>query len=145
MKFIAEWVTDDQDCVEMREGRPWKWQADYYGLAGVVHCMLHNRYMQIIPVLVEANTFMTGPATMAVKRYKPILTFKRYWQGELWQKLFDLLLNPLLATNNGNNGQMPITQELKNIRQEFEQYLIQNCEKNGKSLKGLLKKLEMNR
>ncbi|GES85253.1 hypothetical protein RCL_jg18070.t1 [Rhizophagus clarus] len=112
MKFIAEWVTDDQDCVEMRE------------------------------VLVETNTFMSGPATMAVKRYKPILSFKRYWQGELWQKLFDLLLNPLLVTRD---GQMPITQELKNIRKEFEQYLIQNCEKNGKSLIGMLKKLERNR
>ncbi|CAI2174175.1 216_t:CDS:2 [Funneliformis geosporum] len=140
MKFIAEWVTDDQDCVEMREGRPWKWQADYYGLAGVVHCMLHNQYMQITPILAESNNLMSGPATMALKRYKPILSFKRYWQGELWQKLFDLLLNPLLAKKD---GQMPITQELKNIREEFEQYLIQNCEKNGKSLKGLLKKLEV--
>ncbi|CAB4445658.1 unnamed protein product [Rhizophagus irregularis] len=142
MKFIAEWVTDDQDCVEMREGRPWKWQADYYGLAGIVHCMLHNRYMQITPVLVETNTFISGPATMAVKKYKPILSFKRYWQGELWQKLFDLLLNPLLVTKD---GQMPITQQLKNIREEFEQHLIQNCEKNGKSLIGMLKKLERNR
>ncbi|CAG8610442.1 16718_t:CDS:2 [Funneliformis mosseae] len=142
MKFIAEWVTDDHDCVEMREGRPWKWQADYYGLAGVVHCMLHNQYMQITPIIAESNNLMSGPATMAVKRYKPILSFKRYWQGELWQKLFDLLLNPLLVKKD---GQMPITQELKNIREEFEQYLIQNCEKNGKSLKGLLKKLEMSR
>ncbi|CAG8626740.1 2473_t:CDS:1, partial [Scutellospora calospora] len=140
MKFIADWKCDDQNCVEMREGRPWKWQADYYGLAGVIHCMLHNEYMQIIPVRMDEESFSPG-ATFSTKKYRPIQSFKRYWQGNLWGRLFDMLLNPSLVRSD---GRLPITLELNNIRKEFEQYLIVNCEKIGKELKAQLKRLEVN-
>ncbi len=33
VRFIADWKTTPQDCAEMREGRPWTWHIDYYGLA----------------------------------------------------------------------------------------------------------------
>ncbi|CAG8546661.1 10350_t:CDS:2 [Racocetra fulgida] len=140
MKFIADWRCDDQNCIEMREGRPWKWQADYYGLAGVIHCMLHNEYMQITPVRMDIDSFSSG-ATISTKKYKPIQSFKRYWQGNLWARLFDMLLNPSLVRSD---GRLPITQELNSIRKEFEQYLIANCEKIGKELKAQLKRLEVN-
>ncbi|CAG8758792.1 20278_t:CDS:2, partial [Dentiscutata erythropus] len=140
MKFIADWKCDDQNCVEMREGRPWKWQADYYGLAGVIHCMLHNEYMQITPVRMDVDSF-SSCTTILTKKYKPIQSFKRYWQGNLWGRLFDMLLNPSLVRSD---GRLPITQELNNIRREFEQYLIANCEKIGKELKAQLKRLEVN-
>ncbi|RIB13826.1 Mad3/BUB1 homology region 1-domain-containing protein [Gigaspora rosea] len=140
MKFIADWYCDDQNCVEMREGRPWKWQADYYGLAGVIHCMLHNEYMQIAPIRMDVDSFSSG-ATISTKKYKPIQSFKRYWQGNLWGRLFDMLLNPSLVRSD---GRLPITQELNNIRREFEEYLIANCEKIGKELKAQLKRLEVN-
>ncbi|CAG8811461.1 29373_t:CDS:1, partial [Racocetra persica] len=140
MKFIADWRCDDQNCIEMREGRPWKWQADYYGLAGVIHCMLHNEYMQITPVRTDIDSFSSG-ATISTKKYKPIQSFKRYWQGNLWARLFDMLLNPSLVRSD---GRLPITQELSSIRKEFEQYLIANCEKIGKELKAQLKRLEVN-
>ncbi|CAG8804116.1 33969_t:CDS:2 [Gigaspora margarita] len=140
MKFIADWQCDDQSCVEMREGRPWKWQADYYGLAGVIHCMLHNDYMQTAPIRMDVDSFSSG-ATILTKKYKPIQSFKRYWQGNLWGRLFDMLLNPSLVRSD---GRLPITQELNNIRREFEDYLIANCEKIGKELKAQLKRLEVN-
>ncbi|CAG8521237.1 6112_t:CDS:2 [Diversispora eburnea] len=139
MKFIADWKTDDQDCVEMREGRPWKWQADYYGIAGVIHCMLHNEYMQITPIRVEDDTYSSGAVSISTRKYKPIQSFKRYWQGELWRRLFHMLLNPTLVRSD---GQLPITEELREIRRECENYLVMNCNKIGRSLKDMLYKLE---
>jgi checkpoint serine/threonine-protein kinase len=38
--FIADWAVDQRDCAEMREARPWSYQADYHGLASVFYCML---------------------------------------------------------------------------------------------------------
>nr|CAG8508929.1 13756_t:CDS:2 [Entrophospora candida] len=96
MKFIADWKTDEEDCVEMREGRPWKWQADYYGLA-----------------------------------------------VDLWKRLFDILLNSSSLLRSIDNDDGDLLLELKEIRKEFENYLVENCEKSGKSLKSLLKKLEV--
>ncbi|KAF4621913.1 hypothetical protein G7Y89_g14433 [Cudoniella acicularis] len=37
VQFIADWKTGPQDCAEMRELRPWTYQIDYHGLAGVIH------------------------------------------------------------------------------------------------------------
>lgn len=139
MKFVADWKTDDQDCIEMREGRPWKWQADYYGIAGVIYCMLHNEYMQIIPVRVEDDSYSFGAVSISTKRYKPLQSFKRYWQGELWRRLFHMLLNPTLVRSD---GQLPIIEELGEIRSEFEEYLVMNSNKIGRSLKDILYKLE---
>ncbi|CAG8604170.1 7648_t:CDS:2, partial [Acaulospora colombiana] len=140
MRFIADWKTDDQDCVEMREGRPWKWQADYYGLAGVIHCMLHNEYMQITPVRVDDDSFSSGVSSISTKKYRPIQSFKRYWQSDLWRKLFDMLLNPTMVRSD---SRLPITQELNDIRREFEEYLVSNSNRAGKNLKELLYKLEI--
>lgn len=39
--------TDAFRCVEMREGTPWLWQADAYGVAACAHTLLHGRYMQV--------------------------------------------------------------------------------------------------
>ena len=35
-RFIAEWPTDARDCFEVHEGRPWTFEPDYFGLAGVI-------------------------------------------------------------------------------------------------------------
>ena len=43
--FIADWPTDERDCVEMRRGRPWSYQTDYFGLASVCYCMLFGKYI----------------------------------------------------------------------------------------------------
>jgi len=159
----------------MREGRSWKWQADYYGLAGVIHCMLHNKYLQVIQTHISdddggyngynnSNNNMSSLSSSSSSssssllskkmRYRPMLSFKRYWQVSLWKRLFDILLNSSLlvkSIDNENdddedddvNDLLPIDEELKEIRREFENYLVENCEKSGKSLKSLLKKLEM--
>lgn len=40
-------TTEDFTCCEMREGLPWTFQTDYYGLAAIAHCMLFGSYMKI--------------------------------------------------------------------------------------------------
>jgi len=70
-------------CVEMREERPWLWQADAYGAAGVVHCLLFGNYMEVERVMnAEGSTYL---------RIKS--AFRRYWQGEMWDIVFNKLLN----------------------------------------------------
>jgi checkpoint serine/threonine-protein kinase len=68
--FIADWKTDEKDCVEMREGQPWSYQADYHGLASICYCMLFGKYMtiEVTPALPEDGDR---------KRYRAQGVFKR--------------------------------------------------------------------
>ncbi|TFK40357.1 Mad3/BUB1 homology region 1-domain-containing protein [Crucibulum laeve] len=131
-QFIAEWDTDDRDCFEVRENRPWTYQTDYFGLAGIIYCMLFGKYIQASAVV------MTG--TGAEMRHKIGTPFKRYWQTELWDRLFDILLNPCLVRPD---GQLPVNDELGVLRTEMEAWLQANCNRTSNTLKGLLKKVEM--
>ncbi|WVQ94967.1 hypothetical protein IAU59_002058 [Kwoniella sp. CBS 9459] len=118
--FVVDWQTDERDCAEMRENRPWSYQTDYFGLAGIAYCMLFGKYME------------TKQVNGVWKIDQPM---KRYWQSALWDDLFDTLLNP------GVN--LPITPRLAEIRGSFEGWLEENCQKGGKSLKSMLKKIEL--
>ncbi|KAH9464718.1 hypothetical protein MJO28_001578 [Puccinia striiformis f. sp. tritici] len=113
-EFIAEWKTDEYDCLEMRTGKPWSFQPDYHGILGIAHCLLFGTFMT------EKDSIKPG--------------IKRYHQVELWTSLFDVCLNP---------KQIPNTEDLRSVRISMENWLQQNCEKGGKSLKGLLKKIQM--
>ncbi|EPX70991.1 BUB protein kinase Bub1 [Schizosaccharomyces octosporus yFS286] len=126
-KFMANWETDLQDCIEMREGEPWTYQVDYHGLAAIIHTMLFGQYIE------TKLDYSTG-------RRRQVLTqrMKRYWNQELWNQLFDILLNPTLQTTEGS---LPIPNQLKNIRLEMEKWLVYHST-NGIGLKGMLKKIE---
>ncbi|KAF8309920.1 hypothetical protein DL93DRAFT_2141053 [Clavulina sp. PMI_390] len=124
--FIGNWPTDARDCVEMREGRPWTYQTDYAGLAGIVYCMMFGKYIETV----------AGPTTAKGRpRYKLATPLKRYWQTELWSRLFDVLLNPTLAREDGT---LPLVDELAAIEDTMANWLAANCEKKGKSLKKML-------
>ncbi|KAH7586619.1 Serine/Threonine protein kinases active-site signature [Nakaseomyces glabratus] len=79
-KFIADWTTDMQDCPAMRKGDPWSFEADYYGLASIVYCMLFGK-------TIEIDNINSGT-------YRIRGTIKRYWNHDIWNPLFDILLNP---------------------------------------------------
>jgi checkpoint serine/threonine-protein kinase len=133
--FVAEWATDARDCVEMRDGRPWTYQADYFGLAGIVYCMLYGKYIEassVVPVAQQDRA--NGP------RYKLATAFKRYWQTDLWTRLFDVLLNPCSVRPD---GVLPISDTLAPLRAEMETWLQANCNRSSNTLKGLLKKIEL--
>ncbi|KZV72648.1 hypothetical protein PENSPDRAFT_750786 [Peniophora sp. CONT] len=127
--FIAEWATDARDCAEMRAGKPWTYHADYFGLAGIVFCMLFGRY-------IDAGAVATGPDGRA----RLVTPLKRYWQTALWTRLFDMLLNPTAVRED---GELPIVDELAEVRGEFERWLVANCMRSTNTLKGLLKKIEL--
>ena len=126
--YIADWKTDGRDCVEMRQGRPWTYQTDYAGLASIVYCMLFGRYMETAEVEEEG------------KRVRPLQGMKRYWQVDLWNRVFDALLNPCLLRADSS---LPVTDELVALRKELERWIQGNCNKGGKNLKGMLKKIEI--
>ena len=35
------------ECVEMRKGRPWKYEIDIFGLAATAYMLLHGEYMEL--------------------------------------------------------------------------------------------------
>lgn len=126
-QFICDWPTDARDCFELREKRPWTYQTDYFGLAGIIYCMLFGKYIETASVTPKSPYKITTP-------------FKRYWQNDLWTRLFDILLNPCLVRQD---GKLPLCEELADIRHEMEDWLQNHCNRSSNTLKGLLKKIEL--
>ncbi|KAL4062122.1 Mad3/BUB1 homology region 1-domain-containing protein [Scleroderma yunnanense] len=133
-QFIADWPTDDRDCLEIRQNRPWTYQTDYFGLAGIVYCMLFGKYMESSSVVLAPGSSESDPV------YKIATPFKRYWQSGILTDLFDLLLNPCRVHPDGS---LPICEELAALRTEMEAWLQSNCNRSSNTLKGLLKKIEL--
>ncbi|EPQ54098.1 hypothetical protein GLOTRDRAFT_139495 [Gloeophyllum trabeum ATCC 11539] len=133
-QFIADWPADARDCFEIRENRPWTYQTDYFGLAGIIYCLLFGKYLEkaaIVPV--------DDAAGQEGCRYKLSTPFKRYWNTDLWSRLFDLLLNPCFVRED---GKLPLCEEISVLRKEMEAWLEKNCDRSSGSLRALLKKIE---
>ena len=162
VQFVADWEAGLADCPEIRELRPWTWQIDYYGLAGVVHSLLFGKYMETV---VENHVVGTASALDSegggdgdgmvgvgsglgigvgigtAKTYRIRESLKRYWQTELWAELLDLLLNPARHAASEQDGKMPVLKGLARCRERIEDWLEANCEK-GVGLKAMVRKLE---
>ncbi|KAF8638244.1 hypothetical protein AX17_002266 [Amanita inopinata Kibby_2008] len=132
-QYMAEWETDERDCFEVRENKPWTFQTDYFGLAGIIYCMLFGKYIQTSAIALISTDGLRP-------RYKIGTPFKRYWQTDLWNRLFDVLLNPCHVRPG---GVLPLCDELAALRKEMEKWLQANCNRSSNTLKGLLKKVEM--
>lgn len=132
VRFITDWETDEQDCPEMREMRPWTYQVDYWGLAGIIHSMLYGKYI----------TTRTEPVGMGKKRYLLKESLKRYWQQDLWRGLLEVLLNPGLVA--AEEGGLPITHKLRECREKMERWLEDNSER-GVGLRGIIRRIESER
>lgn len=135
VQFIADWKTSESDCPEMRELRPWTYQVDYHGLAGIVHSMLFGKYLE---TTAERGTTLGAGST---KTYKIKETLKRYWQTELWGEVFALLLNPLQYLEAEADKKMPVVCGLRDLRVKMETYIETNCEK-GVGLKSSIRRIE---
>ncbi|KAL1593933.1 protein kinase [Paraconiothyrium brasiliense] len=135
VQFIADWPTTEADCAEMRELRPWTYQIDYHGLAGIIHNLLFGKY--ISTVAERAATLGAG----AKKTYRIKESLKRYWQIDIWQEALDLLLNPLMHLEVEEGRKMPVSKGMRDVREKMEVWLESNCEK-GVGLKALVRKME---
>ncbi|KAH0556847.1 hypothetical protein GP486_005365 [Trichoglossum hirsutum] len=136
VQFIADWKTGAQDCAEMREMRPWTYQIDYHGLAGIVHSMLFGKY---IDTVADRGSKIGGGATKTYRIQSPL---KRYWQQEIWNVVFDVLLNPLQHVENEEKGILPIVKSMRLVREQMEEWLEGNCEK-GMGLKNVIRRTEI--
>ncbi|GAA6015152.1 hypothetical protein JCM10207_003619 [Rhodosporidiobolus poonsookiae] len=125
-RFTAAFEADASDCAEMREKRPWTFEPDYFGVASVAFNVLFGRN-------IETRKEDGG-------RWALDHVWRRYYQVELWSRLFDMLLNPRSVRED---CALPIRDELALVRKEMEEYLTNNGEKAGRSLKGLIRKLEI--
>ena len=143
VQFIADWKTGKQDCIEMRELRPWTYQIDYYGMAGVVHSLLCGKYIEDTAV-VETRDEGTedGLLSKKKKKFKIREGLKRYWQTELWGGLFDLLLNPVSHAAGEDNGLMPCRKGLADLRGRMESWLSDEGSRRNGGLKTNLLRLE---
>ncbi|KAI8965895.1 Mad3/BUB1 homology region 1-domain-containing protein [Daldinia sp. FL1419] len=137
VQFVADWRADQHDCAEVREGRPWTWQLDYHGLAGTIHTLLFGKYIDTT----RADSGERGLCTAAARRYKVREPLKRYWQTDIWQECFDLLLNPGAHVESEDGCRMPVTRGLRRVRERMERWLEGNCEK-GVGLRGLMARVE---
>ena len=133
--FIADWKTTDADCAEMRELRPWTYQIDYHGLAGIIHSLLFGKYMETVAE--KGGSLGQG----ATKTYRIRESLKRYWQTELWTEVFGLLLNPLAHLEAEEGRKMPVLRGMRAVRERMESWLEENCER-GIGLKGMIGRME---
>lgn len=160
VQFVADWKTGKTDCAEMREMRPWTWQVDYWGIAGVAHSLLFGKYIEDVAVDTHSNVAVdpvsashsteedvrtaTGNLEMGLgaraKKWKLKEPLKRYWQTELWASLFDALLNPTAYVNGEEGSKMPITRTLRACREGMEGWLEREGDRKG--LKSGLRRLE---
>ncbi|VDN50443.1 unnamed protein product, partial [Dracunculus medinensis] len=78
--FQGKAGTTDFDCFEMKEGRPWTYQTDFYCFAGTLHVLIFGQYMKCTK----------GPTG----RYMIIKDLKRRWNHRaVLQDIFDICLN----------------------------------------------------
>nr|CDP23408.1 Putative checkpoint serine/threonine-protein kinase [Podospora anserina S mat+] len=132
VQFVADWKTTSQDCNEVREGRLWTWQIEYFGVAGIVHCLLFGKYIETVGVR-DGNGLG--------KRYRIRENLKRYWQTEIWGGLFEMLLNPGNFVGGEEGGRMPLVRGLRGYRERMEGWLEQNGER-GLGIRGGLGRVE---
>ncbi|KAK4691435.1 hypothetical protein P7C71_g5563, partial [Lecanoromycetidae sp. Uapishka_2] len=136
VQFVADWKTGKQDCVEMRELRPWTYQVDYFGIAGVIHSLLFGKYIEDVVVAVEER----DAGIAAKKKYKIREGLKRYWQVEIWGAVFELLLNS--SSRLGDGARLPCTKELGECRVRMEEWLAAEGGRRNGGLKAQLRRFE---
>ncbi|KAG9242870.1 Mad3/BUB1 homology region 1-domain-containing protein [Calycina marina] len=136
VQFITDWKTSASDCAEMRELRPWTYQIDYHGLAGIIHSMLFGKYIDTIA------DKAAGIGAGSSKKWRTREGFKRYWQTEIWGVVFDLLLNPGLHLEQEEGMKMPVLRGMQEAREQMESWLEKNSEK-GIGLQASIRKLEL--
>lgn len=104
-EFKTSFKTDQQDCPQMNNNQSWSYEADYYGIAAIIHTLLFGEYIQI-------NQLPNG-------KYKICKSLKRYWQTQLWTPLFDVMLNPYF----NQVDKYPLVDELKYQRYKLQTWL----------------------
>jgi checkpoint serine/threonine-protein kinase len=157
-KFMKLVSTGDSsiECWQVRNQKAWTYEIDWYGCASVIHVLLFGTYMSVME--------QEGSETphLELKSH-----FKRYWNSNLWKDTFDLLLNAgtynteLLQKTVSESitvedsllgpgtdfevleQEFPLIQKIHDKRIEMELWLKTCCCSGGKSLRNLLRRVEI--
>ncbi|ETM49533.1 BUB protein kinase [Phytophthora nicotianae] len=105
-------------CVEMLTQRPWTYQIDTFAFCGTMHCMLFGEYMEVKP---KRNA--KGATHWGIVRQ-----FKRYWQVDMWENFFHVLLNVHSCTDQPS---------LLNLRRRMERYFVSDRSRQQELFKQL--------
>lgn len=80
------------ECPAMREGRPWREDADWYAVAAVVFECLYGGARPLTTVA------SVGEGGRRLERLGCAL--RRYWNADIWRSFFDLTLNGAAAADS---------------------------------------------
>eukprot|EP00903_Cladosiphon_okamuranus_P007665 g7433.t1 len=112
-------------CPAMIEGREWKHDADLFALGSCVYFMLHGVYLEVSCEQDASSTF---------SRWRPVNRCKRYWEVDLWDNLFTVLLNAdYRATDTGGI--------LSRLEDSLVSYL--NCDQRSRELQECLRRQDI--
>ena len=102
--FKGSIAAEDMECGTMREGLPWGVDLDYFGLCASAFILLFGTHMEVVKDKASGS-------------WRPHKTLRRYWQKDLWQSLFDSLLNFDLSSER---------KCLREVRAAFDGYIGEN-------------------
>jgi checkpoint serine/threonine-protein kinase len=119
VQFTADWKMDQQDCVEMQQEQTWTYQADYHGIAAIIYLMLFGDFIKL-----------AEDREGEVSIFRIANSLKRYWQKDMWNELFTVLLNSALVAKQSGVS-LPLTPLLSNCREKFEEYLEEHTKSNS--------------
>lgn len=118
LMFSGDAATNEMQCIAMRTNRAWSYDVDTFGVLCSAYVMLYGRHIEVI---------QGGDGRWQLKA-----PLKRYWQQDLWQEVFDTLLN--LDDIGGAIGSR--SSSLRALRRKVEAFL--SSEKAADKLRQLL-------
>lgn len=93
----------DSCFVKWMNGKTWTYEIDYFGLANTIHTLLFDECLEMTTV----------DGKVQIQR-----RLSRFWQPQMWQEVFEVLLNP-----NSKVGHQVNALELKKVRGKLEAWL----------------------
>jgi len=105
IKFVGNAMPKEMQCLAMRSSKAWSYDADTFGILCSAHVLLYGTHMEI----------RKGKDT----KWRTTTSLKRYWQQDIWNELFETLLNldglgMAIGSRSGS---------LRAIRQKIDIYL----------------------
>lgn len=97
----------EMECVAMRKGLGWSFDADTFGVCAGAHALLFGTHIEI-----DFNR--------STRRWMPRKPLRRYWKKALWTDFFDTLLN-LDKVSQTALGSRPGS--LRDLRKKMESHV----------------------
>lgn len=119
-KLVGDATSQDMRCVAMRQNLPWSFDLDTFGICAGAHVLLFGKHIAIQKDAATNRWILTDPLKQNLQ------------QKEIWQSLFDTLLNleETLMTAVGSHPQ-----NLHEMCNRFEEYLNNNKEELLRALR----------